>query len=154
MLSKSDKLQKVVSQKVAEWINCGKFPKYLKEGRLVLLGKNQGEQYPEINNTIPIVINSHLSKIIEKVIINKLQERKSELLETGNYQNGFKENKSTHLNLIRLFDHIKDSRRKSKSREAYLFIDYKKHTTLSGKTNYYKSYRKEQNVNRTNNWQD
>ncbi|KEJ82384.1 hypothetical protein OXYTRIMIC_127 [Oxytricha trifallax] len=109
MLSKAGHLKKTINAKIQEWISKGKFPEYIKEGRLILLSKNQGELYPEIGNSRPIVVNSHLSKIIEKVIVIKIHEQKSELLVTGNYQNGFKENKSTHLNLIRLFNHIKES---------------------------------------------
>ncbi|KEJ82925.1 hypothetical protein OXYTRIMIC_810 [Oxytricha trifallax] len=75
MLAKSENLKRTVVQTIVKWINQGTFPQYIKEGRLVLLSKNQGELYPEVNNTRPIVVNSHLSKIIEKVIVNKIQDQ-------------------------------------------------------------------------------
>ncbi|KEJ82730.1 hypothetical protein OXYTRIMIC_712 [Oxytricha trifallax] len=40
MLVKNEKLKRVITTKII-WINNGVFPKYIKEGRLVLLGKNQ-----------------------------------------------------------------------------------------------------------------
>ncbi|KEJ82912.1 Ubiquitin carboxyl-terminal hydrolase [Oxytricha trifallax] len=93
ILTKSEEILKTVSEKITEWLKSGKIPQYIKEGRLILLSKTSGEHYPEVNNTRAIIVNSHLNKIVEKVIVNKLQEKGSELMRKGNQQSGFKQKK-------------------------------------------------------------
>ena len=41
-------------------------PKYLYEGRLVPLSKNKGKDQAELKDIRPIVVKSHLAKILEK----------------------------------------------------------------------------------------
>jgi hypothetical protein len=55
--------------------------------------------YPEVKDTRGITVTSHLLKVIEKVIKNRLDKEQSLLLRTGEYQTGFKEGKSTINNL-------------------------------------------------------
>ena len=43
-----------------------------------------------MRDTRPIVVKSHLLKVIEKVIMMKLKATDSELLKVGTYQTGFK----------------------------------------------------------------
>ena len=45
------------------------------------------------------MVLSHLCKVIEKSILLKLKELKSDLFMTHDYQAGFKDNISTHKNL-------------------------------------------------------
>ena len=45
-------------------------PKYLYEGRLVPLSKNKGKA--ELKDIRPIVVRSHLAKILEKAIMAKV----------------------------------------------------------------------------------
>jgi hypothetical protein len=54
-----------------------------------------GRQEAEITETRPIMILSHLTKIIEKVIKNKLEKIQSKFLITDDYQSGFKAEVST-----------------------------------------------------------
>ncbi len=56
----------------------------MKEGRLVLLSKTTDE-IAEVCNTRPIIVLPHLSKIVEKAILAKLEVLGSDLLKTGNY---------------------------------------------------------------------
>jgi hypothetical protein len=79
-----------------------------------------------VEDTRPIVVLSHITKIIEKAIVNKLKELDSQLFKVKGYQTGFKEGKSTSLNLTKLLTHINDTRRKRTQRSGYLFVDLKK----------------------------
>ena len=47
-------------------------PKYLYEGRLVPLSKNKGKDQAELKDIRPIVVRSHLAKILEKAIMAKV----------------------------------------------------------------------------------
>ena len=44
-----------------------------------------------MRDTRPIVVKSHLLKVIEKAVMVKLKAVNSELLKVGTYQTGFKE---------------------------------------------------------------
>ncbi|KEJ82849.1 hypothetical protein OXYTRIMIC_389 [Oxytricha trifallax] len=135
ILGRSKSTRKTGCMKIASWLNAGQIPQYLKEGRLILLSKTAGDRYPEVNNARPIEVNSNLGKIIEKVILYKLQSGKCSLLQTGNYQSRFKENKiptQTELDYQNILQ-IEEGRI-SKERHTCQQI-YKRHTTLSRKTN-------------------
>ena len=47
-------------------------PNYLNEGRLVPLSKNKGLDQAELKDIRPIVVRSHLAKIMEKAIMAKI----------------------------------------------------------------------------------
>ncbi|KEJ82506.1 hypothetical protein OXYTRIMIC_715 [Oxytricha trifallax] len=108
MLAKSQAIKSTVSQKITYQMKEGKFPQCIKDRNTDTTKQKLRERYPEMGNTRPIVVNSHMSKIRENLIINKIKAEKNQLLQTGNYQNGFKENKSTHINLIRQLEHMKE----------------------------------------------
>lgn len=59
-------------------------PDYLKMSRLVLLSKSKSSE-TTIDGTRPIMVNSHITKIIEKCIKNKLEEIKFEMLLIAKY---------------------------------------------------------------------
>ena len=61
--------------------NCSTVPK---KGRLILISKSSNP-LPSLNDKRPLLIQSYFTKIIEKIIYNKLTESKSKLLETHNY---------------------------------------------------------------------
>ena len=69
---------------------------------------------------------SHITKIIEKAILVKLEQIGSDLFSTARYQTGFKKGSLTAFNLTKLLECIGSTRRKSKSRKAYIFVDLKK----------------------------
>ena len=55
-------------------------PDHLKIGRMVALSKRKGSSIASCKEVRHIAILSHLSKIIEKAILDKIIETKSELL--------------------------------------------------------------------------
>jgi hypothetical protein len=60
--------------------NPSAIPKYLYEGRLVPLSKNKGKDEAELKDIRPIVVRSHLAKILEKAIMAKVAEAAPHLL--------------------------------------------------------------------------
>ena len=60
-------------------------PKYLYEGRLVPLSKNKGKDQAELKDIRPIVVRSHLAKILEKAIMAKVAALAPHLLQTRIY---------------------------------------------------------------------
>ena len=49
-----------------------RMPKYLYEGRLVPLSKNKGKDQAELKDIRPIVVRSHVVKVLEKAIMAKV----------------------------------------------------------------------------------
>ena len=49
-------------------------PQYLKTGRLVCLSKKESKNIVRLEDIRPIVVNSHIMKIVERTILNKLRE--------------------------------------------------------------------------------
>jgi hypothetical protein len=45
-------------------LNEGEFPYYLMTGRLILLSKEENTSVVNIEDTRPIVVNSHITKIL------------------------------------------------------------------------------------------
>lgn len=56
-----------------EFLNEGKFPHYLLQGRLIPLSKVKGQDIISIEDLRQIVVRSHLCKIIEKAILARLK---------------------------------------------------------------------------------
>ena len=65
--------------------NTRKIPKYLYEGRLVPLSKNKGMDQAELKDIRPIVVRSHVAKIMEKAIMAKVAAEAPHLLQTRIY---------------------------------------------------------------------
>ena len=61
--------------------------------------KIKGATTATIHDVRPIMIKSHIFKVMEKAILTKIKRERSKLLTSGNYQNGFKEQRSTCNNL-------------------------------------------------------
>jgi hypothetical protein len=57
-----------------ELLNKGTYSEYFRKGRLVLLSKKIGELVVTLDQTRPIVVNSHMTKIYEKVILSKISQ--------------------------------------------------------------------------------
>ena len=94
-----------VTSQLSSMLNNCVFPKYMSEGRLVLLSKTQSE-YPGVDETRPLLIESHLTKIIERIILNKLKDMNSDLFKVGCYQKGFKAGESTYSNIVKMLETI------------------------------------------------
>lgn len=58
----------LVAKFLCDALNSGTIPQHIKDGRLVLLTKNTRQTVVPIEETRPIVINSHLYKVCEKAI--------------------------------------------------------------------------------------
>jgi hypothetical protein len=69
---------------IISWLASGQFPKYLSDGRIVLLSKDN-KDFAEVSNTKPIVVTSHITKLIVKTIVIRLEKMRSTLLNTGSY---------------------------------------------------------------------
>ena len=65
--------------------NPMRIPKYLYEGRLVPLSKNKGKDQAELKDIRPIVVRSHVAKILEKAIMAKVAGLAPHLLQTRIY---------------------------------------------------------------------
>ena len=81
-------------------------PKYLYEGRLVPLSKNKGKDHAELKDIRPVVVRSHLAKILEKAIMAKVAVLAPHLLQTRINQTGFKEGTSSVTHVSRLLTQI------------------------------------------------
>ena len=72
------------------------------EGRLIPLSKNTGKDQAALKDIRPIVVRSHLSKILEKATQAKIDQLAPHLLHTKRYQTGFKEGTSTAANIAKI----------------------------------------------------
>ena len=70
----------------------------------------------------PIVVRSHIAKIMEKAILAKIKEEAPQLLESRMYQTGFKEGKSTAIHASRLLQEVHGR----KKRKFNLLVDLQK----------------------------
>lgn len=122
---KDPSLGPILKAQVVEMLNSGWFPNYIKTSRLQALSKtDQSEVY--IDQVRGIAIASHITKIIEKSIMLKVKQLKSELFKVGDYQAGFQEGKSTSRNLAAVLNLIFRGRKKKSERRIYASIDLTK----------------------------
>ena len=70
----------------------------------------------------PIVVRSHLSKIMEKAILERIKTESPHLIQSQVYQTGFKEGKSTGIHASRLLNGVHGP----KKRKFNLLIDLQK----------------------------
>ena len=82
----SHRLTKEISAHILGLLsNPAAIPKYLYEGRLVPLSKNKGKDHAELKDIRPIVLRSHIAKILEKAIMAKVAALAPHLLQTRIY---------------------------------------------------------------------
>jgi hypothetical protein len=70
----------------------------------------------------PIVVRSHISKIMEKAILEKIKSTCPHVISTKVYQTGFKEGKSTAIHASRLLNEVHGRRK----RKFNLLVDLQK----------------------------
>ena len=99
IIQKDEEVKAILTKEITAMINCGQVPDHLKIARLVPLTKMKGTSTATIQDVRPIMIKSHIYKVMEKAILNRIKDERSRLLISGNYQNGFKEQRSTCNNL-------------------------------------------------------
>ena len=66
-------------------LNSGKFPSYLNCGRMIPISKRRDSDTVGVEDIRPIVIRSHLTKIVEKTILKKIHRDHPHLLNTRGY---------------------------------------------------------------------
>ena len=66
-------------------MNQGTIPEYLGIGRIVALSKDKNSENVEVTNIRPVVIKSHIFKIMEKTILNKIKSMAPHLIKVGTY---------------------------------------------------------------------
>lgn len=82
-LLKDDGLRQRFKAECVEALNSGRLPDHLTQGRLIALSKEQGSKVTQVENTRPIVVRSHIAKILERVIKNRVDQRHPHLLHTN-----------------------------------------------------------------------
>ena len=106
-------------------------PNYLYEGRLVPLSKNKGLDQAELKDIRPIVVRSHLAKIMEKAIMAKIAALAPHLLHTKMYQTGFKEGTSTAAHVTKLLTQIHPGQGRKRRNYAALIDLQKAYDTVN-----------------------
>jgi hypothetical protein len=93
-------------------LNQGDIPEYLRIGRMVPLQKTATKGPVALDEIRPIVVRSHISKIMEKAILAKITDGCPHLIESKMYQTGFKEGKSTAIHVSRLLREVQGKKRR------------------------------------------
>jgi hypothetical protein len=96
------------------------------EGRLVALSKVQNKSIVNLDEIHPIVIKSHLSKVMEKAILEKINKEAPHLLTVNSYQRGFQQNRSTMDNVSEVLNIISQQRKRLEGHGFLLFVDLRK----------------------------
>ena len=101
-----------VSYEILDALNQGNIPEYLRIGRMVPLQKTATKGPVALDEIRPIVVRSHISKIMEKAILAKITDGCPHLIESKMYQTGFKEGKSTAIHVSRLLREVQGKKRR------------------------------------------
>ena len=109
-------------QEIADALNNSQIPEYLRVGRLVPLQKTFTKGPCGLDEIRPIVVRSHLSKIMEKAILDRIKTQYPHLIASKVYQTGFKEGKSTAIHASRLLNEVHGQRK----RKFNLLVDLQK----------------------------
>jgi len=102
---------KIVSE-ITDALNNMAIPEYLRVGRLVPLQKTATKGPVSLDEIRPIVVRSHLSKIMEKAILEKINTTCPHVISSKVYQTGFKEGKSTAIHASRLLNEVHGRRKR------------------------------------------
>ena len=73
MLHKSELLMDKITSEITNALNDANIPSYLREGRLVPLQKTIAKRPVRLDDIRPIVVRSHISKIMEKAMLAKIK---------------------------------------------------------------------------------
>ena len=122
ILKNNEELRKKLVFEITDAMNSQSIPNYLRSGRLVPLQKTQGRGPVSLDDIRPIVVRSHISKIMEKAILQKIKDTCPHLIDTKVYQTGFKEGKSTAIHASRLLHEVHGRNK----RKFYMLIDLQK----------------------------
>jgi hypothetical protein len=106
MLKSSAELNDKIMAEVVDALNTKRIPEYLRVGRLVPLQKTLTKDPVGLDEIRPIVVRSHVSKIMEKAILEKINTTCPHVIASKMYQTGFKEGKSTAIHASRLLNEV------------------------------------------------
>jgi hypothetical protein len=101
-----------ISYEIQDVLNQGEMPDYLRVGRIVPLQKTTTKGPVALDEIRPIVVRSHISKIMEKAILAKIKDTCPHLIDSKMYQTGFKEGKSTANHASRLLREVHGKRKR------------------------------------------
>ncbi|GJQ66664.1 hypothetical protein Trydic_g4632 [Trypoxylus dichotomus] len=105
-------------------LKLGHFPDTWKEAKVIMIRK-PGKPSNDTNSYRPISLLPIISKIAERVILNRLNEATEELGIIPHHQLGFREGHSTTHQLVRLIEHITEKMNIS-TPTAAIFLDVEK----------------------------
>jgi hypothetical protein len=91
-------------------------------GKLIPLQKTFTKGPCGLDEIRPIVVRSHISKIMEKAILERIKTSSPHLITSKTYQTGFKDGKSTAIHASRLLNEVHGQRK----RKFNLLIDLQK----------------------------
>jgi hypothetical protein len=121
-LKSSSDLNDRLMVEITDALNTANLPEYLKVGRLVPLQKTATKGPVALDEIRPIVVRSHISKIMEKAILEKINATCPHVIASKTYQTGFKEGKSTAIHASRLLQEVHGR----KKRRFNLLVDLQK----------------------------
>ena len=122
-------IKKEISEPLSTLINLsfdtGDFPNYIKVAKVIPVYKKRDQQ--ESNNYMPISLRSNISKLIEKVLYNRLLYNKflSQNKCLFNYQFGFQNHHSTNHELASITEKIRKALDEGKF-ACGIFLDFQK----------------------------
>jgi hypothetical protein len=111
-----------VMLEITDALNDMRIHEYLRVGRLVPLQKTSTKGPVGLDEIRPIVVRSHVSKIMEKAILEKIHKMCPHMIASKVYQTGFKEGKSTAIHASRLLNEVHGRRK----RKFNLLVDLQK----------------------------
>ena len=85
ILKNNEELRKKLVFEITDAMNSQSIPDYIRSGRLVPLQKTQGRGPVSLDDIRPIVVRSHISKIMEKAILQKIKDTCPHLIDTKVY---------------------------------------------------------------------
>ena len=75
-------------EELKQLIYSAQIPEYFKHSRIIVLSKTKSP-YPSVEDTKPIAIQLHVTKIAEKAILHQFKDKFPEFLATPGNQAGF-----------------------------------------------------------------
>ena len=95
-------------------IACGKFPSYWKEAKVSPLLKKSDKVKTELQNYRPVALLSVPGMVLEKIVANQIERFFETNKLFGEFQFGFRKNKSTISELLTLFDRLLEAKNNKK----------------------------------------
>ena len=85
ILKNNEQLRQRIVNELSHMMSQCRLPEYMRQGRLVPLSKVKESNNVKVEDIRPIVVRSHLSKIVEKALLERIRKHSWHLLETQYY---------------------------------------------------------------------